>query len=362
MRTARARRREGLAFAAAARSYWLEVFPEVRRERERWRRRALAIPDPVLREDALLSIEEKWGHSEGATAFVVLVPRPHRRAFIRMVVAYQLMIDYLDTISERPVADPWANTLRLHGAAQNAITSAPSREPDYYMFHPFRGDGDFLSAQILACREVLTALPSFSAVAPRVEHLASLYAESQGHCHAEQAQAGSSAPTRRIDAMAVRHPDLAWGEVLAACNTSVPMFAMMALAASPGCSEAEVERQYSAYFPWTASLHILLHSMVDEAFDLAAGKFNQLGHYGSKPEAARAVSSIAAQARERLGELPQAETHVALLAAMAGYYLAAPSAWEAENRLVAEPVLEALGPSTRWSMLAHRLRRGRSGA
>jgi tetraprenyl-beta-curcumene synthase len=354
-------RREGLAFAAAARSYWLEVFPEVRRERERWRRRALAIPDPVLREDALLTIEEKWGHSEGAAAFAVLVPRATRGAFIRMVVAYQLMIDYLDTISERPVADPWANTLQLHGAAQNAIALAPAREPDYYMFHPYRGDDGFLAAQIQVCREVLTALPSSAAVGPRAEHLASLYAESQGHCHAEQAQAGSSAPTKRIDAMAARHPELDWGEVLAACNTSVPMFAMLALAASPGCSEVEVERHYSAYLPWTASLHILLHSMVDEAFDLAAGKFNQLGHYGSKPEAAQAVTAIAVEAREQLGQLPQAETHIALLAAMAGYYLSAPSAWEDENRLIAEPVLEALGPSARWSMLAHRLRRGLGG-
>ncbi|HEX6780973.1 MAG TPA: DUF2600 family protein [Solirubrobacterales bacterium] len=330
----------------------------MRRERERWQRRALAIPDPVLRADALLTIEEKWGHSEGAAAFAVLAPRATRATFVRMVVAYQLMIDYLDTISERPVSDPWANTLQLHGAAQNGVALSLTREPDYYMFHSHRGDGGFLSALVSTCREMFMTLPSCAAVAPRAEHLTSLYAMSQGHCHAEQAGHAPSGPTDLIDAAAAQHPELSWGEVLAACNTSIPVFALMTQAAWEDRSEVEIALCHSAYFPWTASLHILLHSLVDEIFDLETGKFNQLGHYRSKPQAAEALASIASQARERLARLPQADTHLVLFGGMAGYYLAAPSAWQEENRLIAAPVRDAIGPPARWSMFIHRLRRG----
>ncbi|HEX3175005.1 MAG TPA: DUF2600 family protein [Solirubrobacterales bacterium] len=358
MRAATSRRRVARAFAEFARVYWLEIFPEVRRQKARWRALASEIPDPVLRDDALLSIEEKWGHSEGAAAFAVLAPRGRRREFIRMAIAYQLMIDYLDTISERPVSDPWANTVRLHGAARYALALVPSRERDYYMFHARRGDGGFLAAQVSACRETFAALPSCAVLAPHVERLTALYAESQGYCHAEQAEAGSSERTPGIDATAARHPGLRWGEALAACNTSVPVLALMAQAAWPRRSEAEVASYCSAYFPWTASLHILLHSLVDESFDLASGKFNQMGHYGSKVEAAEALAAVATRAKHQLAELPQAETHIALLGSMAGYYLSSPSAWEDQHQLIAEPVLDAIGPSARWAMRVHRLRQG----
>ena len=357
MRAATSRFREKAAFASTARRYWLEIFPQVRRERGRWQRRALAIPDPVLRADALLTIEEKWGHSEGAAAFAVLVPAGSRTAFVRLAVAYQLMIDYLDTISERPVSDPWANTIQLHGAAQHGMSLSLAREPDYYMFHSHRDDGGFLSALVSACRETFTRLPSCTAVAPRVADLTLLYAVSQGHCHAEQAGVATSGSTALIDATANRYPELSWGEVLAACNTSVPVFALLTQAASANRSEAEIALCHSAYFPWTASLHILLHSLVDEVFDLAAGKFNQLGHYHSKPQAAEALASIASKARKRLDRLPQADTHLVLLGGMAGYYLAAPAAWREENRHIAAPVLDAIGPAARWSMYLHGLRR-----
>lgn len=350
-------RRHRLAFAAASAGYWLEIFPEVRRERQRWRRRAAAIPDPVLREDAMLSMEEKWGHSEGAAAFALLVPRARRKEFVRMAVAYQSMIDYLDTISERPASDPWANTVLLHASVQNAFAASPAKQRNYYMFHSHQEDGGFLGAQVSACRDAFTALPSRAVAGRQIERLTALYAESQGHCHAEQAEAGSSDPTKGIDEIAARHPELRWGEALAACNTSIPVLALLTQAAWPQRSEDAVGSCHAAYFPWAASVHILLHSLVDETFDLASGKFNQMGHYDSKREAAEAVSSIAARARGQLVTLPQAEMHVAILAGMAGYYLSSPSAWEGENRLIAEPVLEVIGPSARLAMRTHQVRR-----
>lgn len=106
-----------------------------------------------------------------------------------------------------------------------------------------------------------------------------LYAEAQAYCHARQAgaEAGTGA-TEGIDAAAERHLQLSWEEVLAACNASIRLLALLAQATRPGCTKAEADACFKAYFPWPASLHIL-HSVVDEAADLAAGRFNQTGHY-----------------------------------------------------------------------------------
>lgn len=356
--TAPSRLRQESAFAASAHVYWLKIYPAVRRERERWLERARAIPEPVLRQDALCTIEEKWGHSEGAAAFAVLVPPGRRDAFVRMSIAFELMIDFLDTISEHAASDPWANSLRLHTAVRDALAPAPPRECDYYIFHSHRGDGGFLPALIVTCRDIFTTLPSCPAVANRAQELAALYGEAQAHCHAEEASAGSSAPTRRIDTIAVRHPELRWGTVVAGCASSLPVLALMAMATQEGCSAEEVADWWSAYFPWMGSLHILLHSLADESANAAAGSFNQLDHYPSKIEVAEGLGMIASRVKEQLGQLSQGSTHLALLGGMVGYYLAMPPTWQGESRLVAAAVLEAIGPTARWSMLVHRLRRG----
>ena len=345
--------REGRAFAAGARCFRFEILPELRRQRQLWRRRAEAIPDPDLRRAALHTIEEKWSHSEGAAAFAVLLDRPARLAYVRMAIAYELMIDYLDTISEQPVSDPWANTLQLHRAPLNAFSLRPSKEPDYYLFHSSQDDGGFLAAQVKAVRETFVELSSAGLVSERVKHLVALYTEAQARCHVEETGIAASGQATGVDRMAKRHGDLSWDEMWAACNTSVPLFALLALAARPGTSAADVDAWYAAYFPWVASLHILLHSLADEAGDLASGSFNQFGHYRSRREAAGALASIAFRAREELARLPDADTHLTILAGMIGYYLACPALWEEQNRWVAELVLRASTPSVRWATFAH---------
>ena len=55
----------GWAFASAASDYWFEVFPHVYRELRRWRRLADAIPDPVLRRDALESLADQAPQRRG---------------------------------------------------------------------------------------------------------------------------------------------------------------------------------------------------------------------------------------------------------------------------------------------------------
>jgi hypothetical protein len=64
--------RTAIAFASAARRYWIGVFPVVQSEIRRLRGCASDIPDPVLRSLALDAQRRKWASLEGAAAFAAL--------------------------------------------------------------------------------------------------------------------------------------------------------------------------------------------------------------------------------------------------------------------------------------------------
>jgi tetraprenyl-beta-curcumene synthase len=348
-------------FARAARRFWAEVYPLIRRERRRWQLAAEAIPDPALREDALHTQRTKWGHSEGAAAFAVLVPRDRRAAMVRMAIAYELMIDYLDTTSERPVADLFANTRHLHRALDQALGAGDGAD-DFYALHPHGDDGGYLAAHVATCREAFTALPSFAAICGPARRNATLYAESQSLHHAASfgedgvlPEALRKAPTTAEEL--ARHPDMLWWELLAAGGSSLPVLSLMAAGTRPGLAEADAETIRAAYYPWPCALHILLDGLVDWAADSDSGEQNQIDHYESPRAAAGRLALMAARSRRLVGALPAGDTHLAILDGLGGYYLATPHVWEAESREVARSVLGALGPMARPARTVHRLKR-----
>ena len=350
--------KQAAAFTRAARCYWLEVFPLVRRERARWLERAATIPHPALREAAIFSLREKWEHSEGAAAFVVLAPRAHRPGVVRMTVAFQVIVDYLDTISEEPVDDVFANTRQLHRALEVSLMRDPPDE-DCYALHLHRDDGGYLGDLASACREAVVALPSFDAIATPSLRVATLYAESQSvhHALADGGGHGDFSRAEATKAEAERLPDLRWWEVNAAGGSNLPVLALMAAGAQPGLSRFEADRIFKAYYPWAAALHILLHGLVDLPVDRASGSPNQFDYYDTQVEAAARLTMISTRARVLVNELPQGDMHAAILSGLGGFYLAPPQVWEQETAQIARAVFGSLGPMVKPARTVHRLMR-----
>jgi tetraprenyl-beta-curcumene synthase len=349
---------EAFAFLRAARIYWLEAFPVTRSERSVWYRRAQEIPDEVLRGDALAALKTKWGHAEGAAAFVTLAPRSHRGGLSRLTSSYQTMADYLDTVSERAADDPLANTIRLHGALVAAVGHAAPEVEDCYGLSRHRDDGGYLQFCASGCRQAITQLPSYPAVADSLDRFLDLYLQAEGLCHAIEWGRGEPSRTPFLTEEAARHPELHRGELIAAGSSTLPVLALIAAAAEPALSESDVELLSAAYHPWVSGLHILLHGLVDRGADRRSGQFNQLNHYGSMSEAAERLGLIATRAQESLLGLPRGGMHTAILAGMAGYYLARSEVWESESAEVARVTLASLGPLAKLAVLVHRLRQG----
>jgi tetraprenyl-beta-curcumene synthase len=349
-------------FATAAWRYWLQVFPAARGAQRRLLARAEAIPDPQLREDALISHRQKRSNSEGLAALAVLAPASQRAAVARSLVSYQLMLDYLDGVSERPCDDPLANGLCLHRAFEIALDPAGEHD-DYYAHAAAREDGGYLEALIESCRAPLRELPSYPSVRGSLLRQARLCRQSQALNHARHFVAVDEpiaewvAQTRAEVGLEV---EMEWWELIAAAAaSSLGVGALLALAAAPGAGEADARRVELAYFPWASGLNALLDSLVD--LDEDPDGASHLRRYRSPEVAGERLAMFATCARERVSSLSEGGTHEAILAAMGALYLVRPEAWQQGREEISEAVLDALGPWARPSLVVHLLRRGGRG-
>ena len=350
-------------FAGAARRYWLQVFPAARAAQRRLLAQAESIPDPLLRGDALIAHRDKRSNSEGLAALAVLAPSSQRAPLARSLVAYQLMLDYLDGVSERPVEDPVANGLCLHRAFEVALDPDAEHE-DYYALAPAREDGGYLLELIETCRAPLRSLPSYQAARGALLHQAGLCRQSQALNHAlrfapvEDRLTEWAAQTASEAGLEARFEW--WELVAAAAASSLTVGALLALAATPGAGEADARQVESAYFPWASGLNALLDSLVDLDEDPEGA--SHLRRYDSPQIAAERLQTIAAGARGRLSELPDGRLHEAIFAAMGALYLTQPEAWRSGREPISSAVFAALGPLARPSMMVHLLRRGGRGS
>jgi len=350
-------------FAIAARRYWLQVFPAARRAQRQLRARAESIPHPALREDALTSHRQKRANSQGLAALAVLAPAGRRPELARCLAAYQLMLDYLDGVSERPGPDPLANGLQLHRAFEVAL-DPNSDHVDYYERAVGREDGGYLLTLIETCRSPVATLPSYEVARNSLLRQARICRQSQALNHAlrvTQLDGQIENWTAQIAGEVALEEEFEWWElVAAAAASSLNIGALLALAAKPGATEADALAVEAAYFPWASGLNALLDSLVD--LDQDPEDASHLRRYRSAEVAGDRLSAIAVGARERVASLPEGPLHEAIFAAMGTLYLARAEAWKVGREEISTRVLDALGPLARPSLVVHVLRRGGRGS
>ncbi len=350
-------------FADLALRYWFQVFPSARRVQRQLHAHAESIPHQALREDALVSHRQKRTNSEGLAALAVLAPAEHRAHLARSLAAYQLMLDYLDGVSERPGREPLANGLQLHRAFEVALDPGASHA-DYYRYAESSDDAGYLRALIETCRSPLTSLPSYEVARGPLLRQARLCRESQAlnhSLHLPQLDGRIDEWTARVVAETELGGGFEWWELVgAAAASSLSIGALLALAATPGVCEADARTVEAAYFPWASGLNALLDSLVDLNQDPEGG--SHLRRYPSPQVAGERLGALGTGARERVAALPNGAAHEVILAAMGALYLARADAWEPGCEGISMAVIDALGPLVRPSLAVHLLRRGGRGS
>lgn len=334
-------RRQCRAVLDLARAELAWVLPSVRDTLAGWQRLASRIPDASLRRDALVTLRRERLNFEGAALFAVLAPR-HRLELLRCLVAFQLLLDVLDTLNERPAPDMLANGRRLQAALPEALD--PSRPiTDHLAAHPAREDGGFVRAIVEHCRAACRRLPRYDLVAER----ATLHA-------------------RRLDIQVINHdPDLgrreramaAWAraefpdedrlapwELAAAASATLQIHALLALAADPRTTPETVAAVDDAYFPWVNAATTLLDAYVDQPSDRAAGNHNYVERYGGTRVAGERLAEIVREAVTRASALPRGDRHAVIVSGMVAMYLSHEAARSPELRASSRAIRRAAGP------------------
>ena len=345
-----------MAVLAALTLYRGFVVPQVRRELEQWRETAARIPDPGLRERAVDAVTRKAGNAEATAVLSILAPRRSRRTVIRASTALQVAVDYLDSLGEEPGPDPLRDGLALHGALAAALDPG-AKEENWYVHHPYRGDGGYLGRLVATCRGAAVSLPSAGTILPLAREAAVRCGEGQSYTHATAA--GPSEPLRRWAEGLGAPVGFEWWEVAAGASSSVAAHALLALAASASATQAEAEIVDAAYFPSIGALTVLLDDLVDLEADRADDQHNYLRYYSSDAVAAERLEAIVALARDAIPPLPLAARHGAILSGILAFYLSSAGGADPDTRTIKDRLLSSSGPVVRH--LSRVLARGQGG-
>jgi tetraprenyl-beta-curcumene synthase len=322
-----------------------------------WRRRALAIPDRPIREDALDALTRKRTHVDGAALFWILPDRRDPR-LLRLLVAYELTLEFLDNAHERETTG--VNGRQLHRALVEALDpNAPIS--DYYLHHPWDDDGGYLRSLVEVCRECCEALPSYTRARERLLVAARRCGDVQSLNHEPD-------PIRKrvaLRAWARREfPDAheaSWWELTAAASSSVVVHALLALAS--GSSDEDPAAVDVAYVPWICAASTMLDSYVDQAIDAAGGDHSYVAHYSSADVGARRMCELVRRSIGEARSLPKGHRHAVIVACMVAMYMSGDSARTPAMSATTDTLIEAGGSLTKllvpilrcWRM-AHALR------
>ncbi|HZO92716.1 MAG TPA: DUF2600 family protein [Candidatus Baltobacteraceae bacterium] len=306
------------AWLATAR-YLLAVIPQASRELAAIRARAARIPDGALREQALASIDGKAYHVQGGAILATFLRGATSRRYVAIVAALETIYDYLDNLCDRLPGVPQGAYATLHGALIDALDD---RRPigDYYRDGPGGDDAGYLRGLVEDVRDGLRTLPNYAAVRGRLVDVAGFYAELQVLKHGPP-----GARERACDAWYARNrerfPGLSWWEFAAACGSSLPVFALIELAARARLDEREADATLAAYFPGVSALHILLDYFIDQAEDREHDELNFVACYPTSVDAVERLRRFVELALARVRGLAGATRHRFLVQAMCVFYL-----------------------------------------
>jgi tetraprenyl-beta-curcumene synthase len=299
------------------------------------------IPNSIIRGDALEALARKRPNTDGAALFWII---PARRCtqLLRLLVAYEIMSDFLDSAIERTAGEGIVNGRQLHLAMVDAIDD---RRPisDYYRYHPLGGDGGYLNSLVEACRVGCASLPSYQIVRPLLIRAATL-AQVQGINHEPDVHRREAVLEEWFACEIDDESELGWYEAAGAASAWLTVLALLALAAESAPSTQNVAEVYSAYFPWISLTATLLDSYGDLVEDVTNEENSYIARYDSLESAVCRTTEVILRATREAYALRNGHRHAVILASMVAMYLSKDSACTPEMKDSSRRLLSAGGP------------------
>ena len=313
-------------------------------EIRRWREHAQQIPDPAIRRDALYALAHKRTHAHGAALFWT-IPRCRNLHLLRLLVAYELIWDLLDNLSEHAAADGQTDGYHLHLAIPEAIDPS-SPISDYYRRHPWRDDGGYLNTLVHFCQESCAHLPSYALVRPiAIEEARRAQVLAINHDpNTTRRDNALKAWVQRELPQELQGP---WWELSGAASAPLAIHSLLALAAEPACTPEDADRVRSAYFPWVSAATTMLDSYVDQAEDRVHDDHSYIAHYPDTISAEHGLRTLVRRSCHETRSLPHGDRHALITAAMIAMYLSKDSALTPDMRAITTSYINAGGSLVR---------------
>ncbi len=333
--------RQALALAMAVMRELVWGLWWVLREVERWEGYAAAIPDATIRGDALAALEHKRPNTDGA-ALLWIIPAQRSPRLLRLLVAYEIMGDFLDSTVERGAHVGLINGRQLHMALVEAVDIGRPVS-DYYRHHPWRDDGGYLSRLVEACRSGCARLPSYETLRPLLIRAATL-AQVQGLNHEPDIFLRQVI----LEAWATREAGadigVDWYESAGAASAWLTVLALMAVAAEPSSTTVHAQNVFLAYFPWIALAATLLDGYDDLVEDRVNKTDSYLARYGSFDVVVQRIDELLRRATHEASSLPDGERHAVIVASMIALYLSKDSVRTFDMNPTSRMLLRSGGP------------------
>ncbi len=284
------------------------------------RARAEAIPDPLLRREALASVDGKSYHVAGAAILATFLPPEAAQRYVDVVAPLESIYDYLDNLCDRhPEVDAAAYPI-LHQAIADAL-ELDATPRDYYALGPVGDDGGYLRALVRQTQDALRKTPSLERLRPLFAEAASFYSEMQTYVHLPRGQR-EIACVEWYERHRERFNTLDWHEFVCAAGSQFQVYGPL-YAAFAGEIDS-IETVYDAYFPYVSALHVLLDSFIDQAEDDHHDELNFAVVYGGSPALRNRAAFLARSARNAFAGMPHQRRHFFVLRIMALFYLSHP--------------------------------------
>jgi tetraprenyl-beta-curcumene synthase len=273
-----------------------------------------------------------------------VIPRKRSRPLLQLLTTYQVLWDFLDSLSETWQDLSPEDTLHLHLALVDAVNPAvPIR--DHYGRLAFPDDSGYVRSLVEACRDHCRALPAFHKVAP-VLHQEAKRIGVQAINHAADATQIPLALQAWVTSEYPGTHEVAWFELAAAAGANLAIYALFALAAEAGCQADRVEDTYRAYFPWTGALATMLDGFVDQLDDARHGEHCYVTYYQSPDDATKQISRLVRRCLSGTHALKNSERHRLVAAAMVAMYLSRDSARTSSLQTASRQLAQAGGSLT----------------
>jgi tetraprenyl-beta-curcumene synthase len=335
--------RMSLALVLANVRYWSTVAPLVRTQLDRWAVRAEGISDPALQEVALANLREEGFNAQATATLATLAPREYRKSVVEAIVGLQVIYDYLDSLLERPLADPLGDGQRLCHALVDAVALDTEPRSDYYAHLSESDDSGYLQELVGVVRGALARLPCLDAVAEVSECAVARCAEAQVRAHADRVLG-----SEQLELWAtsnVLDTGLQWREFLAgAVSSGLALHALIAAAADPRTSPEQALAIDEIYLSICA-LTTLLDSLIDYEQDMRSmGRPGYIRFYEDRDALARGLWSVMHRVGARVRDAPNGAYHLMTLVGVVAYYASAPTASSEFARPVTKQIRRELRP------------------